>query len=397
MMADLIQHPKKGAFRSIGAICALGALGAFGAPCAEWCKSLLNIYKDRARARENRPENGLTDPFSGDFFEFINDFENSGLIKDEEKQELIKIGAVGAFWSRFGALSVRFGALSKRMENITDVVREYVEEVSGTFTNSQIYGDLVVQTAPDKKRVRSELSRLAKKGIIERGAKNGQYRKIDNDLNEMDFLNAQDEQCNIFMPFGLHKIVKIMPGNIIVIAGQSNAGKTAFLMNIIRDNMREWGVHYFNSEMGSSELRLRLKLFDHPIDSWEFKAYERSDNFHDVIRTGPGMLNIIDFIEIHDEFWKIGGMIREIHKRLDGAVAIIAIQKNKGETLGRGGAMSIEKARLYLSLSPGTCKIAKAKNFIKPDFNPNGRSYDFKLVNGCNFVQVRDWHYKVKK
>ena len=53
--------------------------------------------------------------------------------------------------------------------------------------------------------------------------------------------------------------------------------------------------------------------------------------------------------------------------------------------LGRGGEFTIEKARLALAMRPGTLQIYKAKNWLQPDKNPNGKFLDFNLVNGCDF------------
>ena len=50
-----------------------------------------------------------------------------------------------------------------------------------------------------------------------------------------------------------------MPGNIIVVAGEQNAGKTAFLLNFVRLNMTRHEMFYYSSEMGASEMRKRLE------------------------------------------------------------------------------------------------------------------------------------------
>jgi len=62
------------------------------------------------------------------------------------------------------------------------------------------------------------------------------------------------------------------------------------------------------------------------------------------------------------------------------------LQKKAGEELGRGGAFSLEKARLYLSMDSGELKVVKAKNWALPGENPNGRVFHFKLVDGCKFL-----------
>jgi hypothetical protein len=57
-----------------------------------------------------------------------------------------------------------------------------------------------------------------------------------------------------------------------------------------------------------------------------------------------------------------------------------------GADHGLGGARSIEKARLNLSLEPGKCIIRKAKIFKQKDRNPNGLSLEFKIAGGARFI-----------
>ena len=163
-------------------------------------------------------------------------------------------------------------------------------------------------------------------------------------------------------------------------------------VNIIKENMHKFEIHYFNSEMGESELKKRLLKFnDIQLNDWKFEAIEQSDNFADVVAQGRGKINIIDFLEIYENFYEIGGRIAEIHKKLKGAIAVIAIQKNKGVDTGLGGYRGLEKPRLALALSPGQLKIVKAKNW-RTEENPNGLQIDFKLVNGCILIPNGTWH-----
>ena len=162
-------------------------------------------------------------------------------------------------------------------------------------------------------------------------------------------------------------------------------------MSAPKGNQRDHKIHYFNSEMGPGELRTRLEKFGEPLDTWKFQAYERSSNFADVIKPGPGNLNIIDFLEIHENFYEIGGRLKEIHDRLKGAVAIVALQKNKGAELGLGGGRGQEKPRLYLSMDNGRMLLVKGKNWTKEGVNPNGLEIKFKLVQGCQFMPQGDW------
>jgi hypothetical protein len=282
-------------------------------------------------------------------------------------------------------------------KNITGEIREWVETTNGNFSTTDCHKELQLTTKTTMKAANMALLRLCEGSapLLEKhGNKRGCYRKVETDVEIMDLSAEEEKPLNIRFPFKIHDMVNIMPGNIILVAGAPDAGKTAFLMNFVAWNMDNFDVHYFNSEMGVSELKMRLRGFDRPLESWKFTAYERSFNFVDVIKPGNGKINIIDFLEIHDNFWEVGGMINDIHKKLKGAVAVIAIQKQPGRDEGRGGNMTLEKPRLALAMDHGKIKIVKAKNWKDPMNNPRNQQYLFKTYKGCRFSQIRGWHYE---
>ena len=234
------------------------------------------------------------------------------------------------------------------------------------------------------------LQRLVKEGILEKyGEKRGAYRRVERECEEIDFLNASESSLDIRWPFQIERYVKILPKNIIVIAGSPDAGKSAFLFNVVKENMNRLKLHYFSSEMGAEEIKDRLKKFEIPLREWKRVFKERSSNFSDVII--PTDINLIDFIEIHDEFYKVGGLLKDIYDKLSTGVAIIALQKKPGQDLGRGGLGTLEKPRLYLAIDNGRMKIVKAKNWVNSAVNPNGLEVSFKLVDGCKFIKIGDW------
>jgi len=278
---------------------------------------------------------------------------------------------------------------ARREVSLAEEVREWVLSSNGVFLSSDIDLCRQVSSREEKKNISKILSRLCEEGIIEKyGNRNGQFRRIDTELEKIDFLSANSDALALQWPFGIQNFVKIHPGNIIGCAGESNSGKTALALNFARLQQDRFDVHYFSSEMGKTELRERLLKFPYPLESWKVSFWERSSNFADVIR--PDAINIIDFLEIHDEFYKIGLYIKDIFDKLKTGIAFILIQKNKNTDFGLGGMRSLEKARLYLAMEPGRLKIIKAKNWASQK-NPNGLSINFKLVGGCEFHNSSPW------
>lgn len=269
--------------------------------------------------------------------------------------------------------------------SLADRVREWVVSTDGVFLSSDVAKDLDLSSRVDRKNCSKILTRLCDDSVIERaGERRGRYRVVDADCEVVDWQSAPETTIDLRWPLALEEYVETLPGNIIVIAGEQNAGKTAFLLETVRMNMARHDIWYFTSEMGDAELRKRLRKFDIPLDQWRFNARSRAYNVHDVIR--PDAVNIIDFLEIHDEFWKVGSMLKKVHDRLAGGVAIVAMQKNRDTLMGRGGAMGLEKPRLYLALSPGELTIVKGKHWARENVNPNGKVFNFRLVDGWRFA-----------
>ena len=283
---------------------------------------------------------------------------------------------------------------AKLLDNIAYVL-EWVDEAPGWFS----INDFTSKT--DERLLMTEkFETLLKLGYVERhGNRRGCYRKKESDLVEMDYINALEDPVDIWLPFDISDMVEIYDGNLIIIAGAKDSGKTTLVLNIVKENRYRFDVHYFNSEMGAGEFKKRLSNFpDIALDQWNFKAYERAENFEDVIFPGVGKLNIIDFLEIHDEFYADGAKLKAIHDRLKGAVAIVCLQKNPGQDTGLGGWRSMEVTRLALALDYERVKITVAKNRRDPKENPRGLIKKFKIYGGYQISHSRNpWGREVEK
>jgi hypothetical protein len=287
------------------------------------------------------------------------------------------------------------------IRNFAAEIREWLMSSNGVFYSSDVDKELHLSSlssnAQEKRNIQKHISktleRLVDDGSIERyGNKRGCFRRIEKECVTLDFMSAPTETFNILWPFNLERLVTIYRKSIVIVAGAPNSGKTAYLLNTVRMNMNSMPTIYFSSEMGESELRGRLEDFGYPLTSWNFQAKERAANFHDAI--DPDALNIIDYLEISDNFYQVAEQIRKIYDRLKTGIAVIALQKNAGADLGSGGRFSSEKARLYIAMdstSEGNkLKIVKAKKWAQKGINPNGKEYGFKIVNGCKFTNISE-------
>ncbi|BCS86837.1 DnaB-like helicase C-terminal domain-containing protein [Pseudodesulfovibrio sediminis] len=236
------------------------------------------------------------------------------------------------------------------------------------------------------------------------GKKRGQYRAVQNECREMDWHNAETEYYPIWLPLELHTLAGVQRKNVVIVAGETNAGKTAFVMELIYRNLQVNGgahseIRLYNSEMGDGELRQRVMNLDNNVQSWDgFRPFERTSNFHQVI--DPDGFNVIDYLEVSNEFYLVANWIQKIHAKLNKGIAIICIQKPKGKDTARGGEFSLEKSRLAISLFQNhgvhSCKIVKCK-LPMGITNPQGMERDFYVERGRKIVSRSDWRYLTQK
>ena len=287
----------------------------------------------------------------------------------------------------------------RKIENFAQEIRDWVLSTTGHFLSTECPLCPQVSTRQEKKNLSEVLRRLVIEGLIERvGNRNGCFRLIDKSYNKIDFLNAPDEPINIKWPFEIEEYALIYPGNIIIVAGLSNAGKTAFLLNLVEMNLKIHKMVYQSSEMGGTELRNRLKkLPSHSLAEFQNNVdwRDKSSDWWDSV--DPEAINIIDYMEIHEEHYKIGAWIKKIFDKLTNGIAIIAIQKKAGTTMGVGGAVTLEKPRLYLSIDFNEIRMVKAKNWTNGGINPNGLVLNYELYQGVIFERTKNWHKEETK
>jgi len=274
------------------------------------------------------------------------------------------------------------------------------------FSDRDIDHDLDLIEPEEKEARANALNRMVKAGLIEKvGRRRGWYRYVNRELDIIDYRNADTTPIDIKFPLGISAFCRLYPKSIVAISGEKNAGKTAFCLNVVRDNQNgDHPIYYFSSEMLSVEMKVRLDSFvGVPIDGWNFNPVHRTENFEDVIV--PDAINIVDFLEIHDEFWKVGEKMAAIFNRLRKGIAIVCVQKNPKQEHGRGGSFLIEKPRLTLSLARkfnefdeldgAACTVTNCK-FPYGGKNLNGLTKDYKLRNGSEIVETSQW-YRVRR
>ena len=295
--------------------------------------------------------------------------------------------------NRTTSLHGNSGELS-RFEGLSKRVRAWVQDTVGWWTTEELDKELGVTDHRGKENRRKIILRLRGDGIIEGHPKiNKQFRYVNTRITSLAFKTASNAGVlPIKWPLGIEKYVNLFPGNIAVVAGSPNAGKTALLLNFIHLNQEAFPVYYFCSEMGAVELRDRLDKFPGmDVNDWKFEAIERAGDFADVIR--PDCVNVIDYLEMTTELYLINTHLTAISHKVGNGLAIVAIQKKQGAQYGRGQEFGVEKPKLYLSMDKGKLQIVKGKSWATKKINPNGLQVSFKIIGGCQFQATSEWDW----
>lgn len=316
------------------------------------------------------------------------------------------------------------------------LIKEYVEQYSGTFYVYDVDREFSITTRQEKNNRAQVLNRLAKELKIKKvQGKVGCWKTVSGDVKPMKLGIGAAEPLDINLPMGLSELAQVLPGNIVLVAGAPNAGKTAFFMRslytLLKNNknikdsknnangsiknkkavraagvsieaLSSNGIRYLNSEMDEVELTDRCAAFPNGIEifSTGCEFVQRYRDFADVII--PNGINFIDFLEIHEDFFELGKLINEIFENLTTGICFIAVQKKQDADYAKGGAASLEKPRLVINLDRNEgfgkkCKIVKCKKSVKAGDNHDGKEVDYDIDKNMEFVRFSAWRYVNEK
>jgi len=296
-------------------------------------------------------------------------------------------------------------------------VEEFLQFVTGVFTLRDMWGELGIDSEENKAYLRVIMRRLAGAGIIESTGKDGTYRKKNTTIDKIDWVSANpDDILPLRWPKGgdgtsfKFENMKVYPKTIIVVSGQSNLGKTVTMLNFLVENMDDFPCLYMSNELGAEELAGRLRYFDwvslvKDDGSPKFESIERDADHEDILL--PDGVNIIDYLDPGEDFYKAGPMIGRIWSKLNRGIAIIALQKGgrryyskkdgqmhySPNEYGVGGHSTESRARFVLHIDKtdqgNSLFIKKAKSWQKE--NPNGKRFLFDISqHGAMITNIRE-------
>jgi len=300
-----------------------------------------------------------------------------------------------------------FDRKNRKERNIAAEIKEYILEQKCLhevyISSTSCLQSLQLSTREEKKAAYIALARLCdnEKLIEKHGDRRGEYRIVDNEKEKarMDLVTESEiHEFPVKLPLDLNEMCVVSPGNIIVVSGSKSSGKTALMMNLAWANQDRMDVVYLNSEMHETEFKKRMKKFA-PLSKWKIAGYKCHNNFDDYIEGGSNRIYIVDYLEVHDNFYEIAKPIRKIHEKLGDAICVIGIQMKSGASLGRGGDFSAEKARLYLTMDYNheekrtKVTIYDAKEPRPPFDNVRGKWRHVKIIDGHRLSSFSEWQW----
>jgi hypothetical protein len=226
----------------------------------------------------------------------------------------------------------------------------------------------------------------------------------------------------IRLPLDLHDHFNVLPGTTFVIGGSTNAGKTLLGFNMLRLILEDLSTSFENPlvnnkfKLSLRESSVRAYPENSPFPQWtsvpkirflnsEMSEHELVSNLnamgpakellrdnvewirrgHDypraVVKDG---ITLCDFLQIHTDFYEIGGIVADMADRVGNGLLIILIQKKSGEAAPRGGDFALERCRVAMMLDyagPGISSLSlrKVKYPANPRNNPQGMEIDFRI------------------
>lgn len=302
--------------------------------------------------------------------------------------------------------------------NIAHKVRGYVEklEYGEDFYLRALDDELQIRTEGYRPARTQELRRLVEKKVLRKFKdRPGYYRKLQ-PIDIIEWWDAPVDPLKIYLPFGLSGDkgihVKIFEGSVIALAGRQNAGKTSLCQEFIEENIDinpySENIHLFVNESGGPEIRYRLENNDNITpEKWRehVTVINRASDFADVIH--PQAINVIDYLTDYNEAWGIGRQMSEIYEvvRNNTGIVWINLQKDQelpttrgsgkteytsGRDVGRGGAVTLDIPRLYLSMDYDKIKVVKAKFAGKE--NPTRMVHNFDVAEDGTIMPRGIWY-----
>lgn len=301
------------------------------------------------------------------------------------------------------------------MERLIDRLRDYLATSQGREVHLRdIRAFLKIEPGSnDDTNLRTQMSTtlVSDKIVKPSGRSDGVYKVLlpiipitrinKKDVPPLDFRfprNYNQDGCG----FGFEDLVEIFPGDMIVLSGRSNYGKTVMALSLMAENLGILKAVVMGSEYTASASELSPK-FERRIKRMDWANLINEDgtlnfvllpvgaDYEDYIV--PGCMNIIDWISLDGEYYLIDRVTKTMKDSVGSGVVVAVLQKNKDAEFGEGGERTIRYADLELKIdsfgkNESMLTIGKVKS---PKGRASGRTWGFSIIDyGANLADIRE-------
>ncbi len=299
-------------------------------------------------------------------------------------------------------------------EITTAEVKKYLDQIQGKITTlTKLRKEFnIVPGSKSFDAIRNIMFQLAERKLVRPSGKQDGSYKVVTQVSPIpvfsihrerrppfDLIFPRDRENEMEMTFA--EDVVIREGDLVLISGMSNFGKTALCLNFCGENVNKnpvlMGNEYSTIDLEPAPRFLtRLDAMDW-VEWVDVDGYDkfillpvRDDYAEHIVKD---KINIIDWINIDTgEHYMIGSILEGIKKNLGRGVAIVAIQKAEGATAGRGGQFTKDFADLELLIdkfgdSDVLLTIGKCKEYTKQVI---GRTFAYEIGKGVKILNFRE-------
>lgn len=294
----------------------------------------------------------------------------------------------------------------------TEEVREFLRKYEGReITLTELRTELQIEKGSQSfDEIRDILFYLKEKGVVKPTGRRGVYKVIKR-VQPIPVFSIERERRPPFqlifpkdyetkMEFPFAEKVVIREGDCILIAGQSNFGKTALSMNICGENINYLPILLGNEFSKDDEPAPRFLGRLDTMKEWvEWVDEEGNDKFtllpvfedfaENIVKD---RINIIDWINLPGEYYLISPIMEGIKRAVGRGIAVVVLQKNEGVNYGRGGALTKDFADLELlidshGITESRLTVGKCKEYSGSVI---GRSWAFYIESGVKLTNIRE-------
>ena len=299
-------------------------------------------------------------------------------------------------------------------ERLIDKLTEYLFTARGRDVNLRdIRSFLGIETgSKDDINLRTQMSThlVKSKTVKPSGRNDGVYRVLQpvepvkwwaDEINEnpIDFRFPRSYEDET--EFGLEDVAEIFPGDMILIGGVSNYGKTTLALSILGENLSLMPSVLMGSEYTAADGKIspkfkrrmkRMKWVNWMEDDKpRFQLYPVGSDYEDYIQADS--VNVVDWISLPGEYYLIDSLMKSIKDRVGNGVAVVVLQKNRTSEFGEGGERSERYADVYMTVDPyGETESRLTLGKVKaPKGKATGRMWAFEIVDyGANLLNIRE-------